>query len=106
MSKLQIIKSTDGKDEYVLLPIAVYYALEKTIGNKLVELDKLKNEDEYVLFDPADYVDNPVALARIDAGITRGELAKRLGLSNSYVGKIERSSKVTDKMLTRVKAVL
>lgn len=106
MNKLQVIKSIDGKDEYVLLPFAVYYALQKAIEDKLAELNPSVNDDEYVPFDPADYVENPVALARINAGISREELASRLGVSSSYIGKIECRAKVTDKMLARVKAIL
>ncbi len=106
MSKLQIIKSIDGKDEYVLLPVTVYHALQQVIEDKLVELKLLVNDDEYVPFDPADYVENPVALARINAGLSREELASRLEVSSSYLGRIERRAKVTDKMLARVKAIL
>ena len=107
MNKLQVIKSIDGKDEYVLLPLAVYHALQQAIENKLAELNpSVDNEDEYVPFDPADYVENSVALARINAGISREELASRLGVSSSYIGRIEGRAKVTDKMLARVEAIL
>jgi len=106
MNKLQIIKSPNGKDEYVLLPVLVYQALQETIDEKLAKVEKYLNDDDYVLFEPADYVDNPVALARINAGMTREELAKKLGISNGYIGKVERRTKVSEKLLARVKAVL
>jgi len=96
---LQIIKSVDGKDEYVLLPISIYNALRDQIREKL-------NKKDYVPFDPADYVDNLIALARIKAGITQEELAKRMKVSQAYISKIERQDKVTPKMLQKVKMAL
>lgn len=102
MNKLQIIQSPQGQDQYVLLPVSIYQSLRDTIAQKLVELDKQTNNDDYVLFDPADYIENPVAVARIDAGFTREELAKRLGISVAYLGQIERRTQVTEKMLARV----
>jgi ribosome-binding protein aMBF1 (putative translation factor) len=63
------------------------------------------NED-YISFDPANYIQNPIALARIRAPLSREELAQRLGISVFYLGKIERSTQVREKMLARVKGVL
>lgn len=96
---LQIIKSVDGKDEYVLLPIRIYNALRDQIRKKM-------SSNEYALFDPADYVDNPIALARIKAGITQEELAKRMKVSQAYISKIECQDKVTPKMLQKAKTAL
>ena len=50
---LQIIKSIDGKEEYVLLPIATYKVLKKEIDKAIA--------DEYVPFELEDYVTSPVA---------------------------------------------
>ncbi len=102
---LQVIKSVEGKDEYVLLPIEIYQALKGQIEG-LAEENQEEDGDDYIPFDPANYVENPVALARIQAHITREELAQRLWVSTAYIGKIERRAKVTDKMLERVEAVL
>lgn len=96
---LQIIKSVDGKDEYVLLPINIYNALREQIKEKL-------GSNDYVAFDPADYVDNPIALARIKAGITQEELARRMKVSQAYISKIECQDKVTPKLLHKVKIAL
>lgn len=96
---LQIIKSADGKDEYVLLPISIYNALRDQIKAKL-------NNNDYITFDPADYVDHPIALARIKYGITQEELAKRMKVSQAYISKIECQDKVTAKMLHKVKMAL
>jgi DNA-binding XRE family transcriptional regulator len=96
---LQIIKSIDGKDEYVLLPINIYNALRDQIKEKL-------GKNDYVAFDPADYVDNPIALARIRSGITQEELAKRMKVTQAYISKIEFQDKVTPKLLHKVKTAL
>lgn len=96
---LQTIKSMDGKVEYVLLPFAAYQALRHQITEQL----KQANEDqEYEVFDPADYIDNPVALARIQAGITQEELAKLMDVTQAYVSKIENQEKITAKMMQKV----
>lgn len=100
---LQIIKSVDGKDEYVLLPITIYNALRDQIKDRM---KKAKNKADYVAFDPADYVDNPIALARIKAGITQEELAARMKVTQAYISKIEAQNKVTVKMLQKVKLAL
>ena len=64
------------------------------------------NKADYTPFDPADYVDNPIALARINAGITQEELAKCMGVTQAYINKIESQDKVTAKLLKKVKEAL
>jgi DNA-binding XRE family transcriptional regulator len=61
-----------------------------------------KEDLEYEVFDPADYIDNPVALARIQAGITQEELARLMSVTQAYVSKIENQEKVTPKMMQKV----
>ena len=100
---LQIIKSIDGKAEYVLLPINVYNVLRAEIEEALKK--KYSGED-YVSFELTDYVDNPVALARINAGITQEELAKRMDVTQAYISKLEAQSKVTPKVLKKIKAAI
>jgi len=89
----------DGKVEYVLLPIAAYQALRHQIAE---QLKQTKEDQEYEVFDPADYIDNPVALARIQAGITQEELAKLMDVTQAYVSKIENQEKVTAKIMQKV----
>jgi ribosome-binding protein aMBF1 (putative translation factor) len=100
---LQTIKSIDGKVEYVLLPIAAYQALRHQITE---QLKQTKENEDYEIFDPADYIDNPVALARLQAGITQEELAKLMNVTQAYVSKIENQEKVTAKMIKKVKLAL
>jgi len=104
---LQVIKSVNGKAEYVLLPIDIYDALHDQIKGKLkAKIKTIESKSEYVSFEPSDYVDNPIALARINAGITQETLAKRMKVSQAYISKIEKQDKVTPKLLKKVKAVL
>ncbi len=104
---LQKIKSIQGKDEYVLLPIAVYRTLKNQIEKELAAYEA--DQDAEQTFEPfvlEDYIDNPVALARIKAGITQEQLAQRLSVSQAYVSQIERRNTVTNKMLERVHAAI
>ena len=104
---LQKIKSIQGKDEYVLLPIAVYRVLRDQIEKELAACQANQDgEQAYEPFVLEDYVDNPVALARIKAGITQEQLAQRLGVSQAYVSQIERRNNITSKMLERVHAAI
>lgn len=104
---LQKIKSLDGKDEYVLLPIAVFRALREQIEQRLASRPQVRSAtDDYVPFALEDYVDNPVALARIQAGITQAELARRMHVSQAYVSKIEAQAKASNKMLAKVNTAL
>ena len=103
---LQVIKSIDGKDEYVLLPMIIYKALYEQIETRMKKWEQLQEQNEYVPFEMTDYVDNPVALARIKARITQEELAKRLNVSQAYISKVESQSRVSTKLLTCVKEAL
>src|SRR3972149_4272648 len=104
---LQRIKSLDGKDEYILLPVAVYRALRREIEGKLGGPKTARPSDrDYVPFVLEDYVENPVALARIEANLTQAELARRMGVSQAYVAKVERQERVSPKLLAKVNAAL
>lgn len=95
---LQIIKSVDGKAEYVLLPIEAYETLKPQIKRILKE--------DYVPFSVEDYVSNPVALARIEANLTQGELANLLDVTQAYVSKLEGQDSVSPKSLAKVQKAL
>src|SRR3989338_9766187 len=104
---LQTIKSIDGKDEYVLLSISVYTALREEIEDELAGIEAATEDDnEYIPFVLENYVDNPIALARMKAHITQKEVAERMGVTQAYISKIERQEKVTLKLLERVNLVL
>ncbi|MDP2832657.1 MAG: helix-turn-helix transcriptional regulator [Pseudomonadota bacterium] len=103
---LQTIKSLDGKDEYVLLPIAVYQSLQNEIARALAKPRALAGDASYLPFALEDYVDNPVALARMTAHVTQQELARRLDVTQAYISKVERLEKVTPRLLERVRSAL
>lgn len=104
---LQKIKSIQGKDEYVLLPMAVYRVLKDQIEKELAACEANQSDEKvYEPFVLEDYVDNPVALARIKAGITQEQLAQFLGVSQAYVSQIERRDTVTNKLLERVRIAI
>lgn len=68
---------------------------------------KLTQENEdYEVFAPTDYIDNPVTLARIQAGITQEDLAKLMSVTQAYISKIENQDKVSLKLLSKVHAAL
>ena len=92
---LQIIKSQEGHNEYVLLPFDAYVALKK-------QIDQVVSGD-YETFDVNDYVTNPAALMRIKANLTQSELAERLDVSQAYISKLESQDEVTAKMLSKIK---
>lgn len=100
---LQIIKSVDGKAEYALLPIKIYNILRNEIEHAL---KKKYDSDDYVSFEIADYIDNPVALARIKAGVTQKKLAKLMKVTQAYISKLENQNKVTAKVLKKVKEAI
>lgn len=97
---VQIIKSATGQPEYALLPIRVYKALKKQIEAKL------KEGQEYVPFELSDYIDNPVALLRIEQQKTQEQLAVAMNVSQAYISKLEKQSKVSAKVMAKVKAAL
>jgi ribosome-binding protein aMBF1 (putative translation factor) len=105
LKKIQVIQSLNGEPEYVLLPYDLYQMLRGELDRKL-SARKPRQASDYVPFRVQDYVDNPVALARIKARISQSELARRLDVSQAYISKIERQERVTVKLLARVSKAL
>ncbi len=104
---LQVIKSISGKPEFVLIPVAVYNALREQIEDEVAGLEAAAEKGgDTVPFTLEDYVDSPVARARIKANVTQRVLAKRLGVTQAYISKVEHQAKVTPKLLAKVKAAL
>ena len=60
----------------------------------------------YVPFIIEDYVDNPVALARLKAGLSQSALARRMDVTQAYISKIERKEKVSAKVFQKVQRAL
>lgn len=59
-------------------------------------------EADYLPFQLEDYIDNPAALARIKARVSQSDLARRLGVSQPDINKIECQERVTLKLLAWV----
>ena len=79
------------------------------INSLKTQIDKYmaqEDDDEYVPFILEDYVSNPVALARINAGVTQKELAKLLKVTQAYISKLESSKRISAKAMLRVNKVL
>ena len=104
---LQTIKDIHGKAEYVLLPVQVYDVLKEQIEDELSRPEAWADQEEdYVDFDPADYVENPVALARLQAQVKQVDLARYMKVTQSYISKLEHADIVSDEALQKVKAAL
>ena len=98
---INTIETIDGQ-EFVLLPIRCYKSLKTQIDKYIAQ----EEDDEYVPFVLEDYVSNPVALARINAGVTQKELAKLLKVTQAYISKLESSKRISAKVMLRVNKVL
>ena len=105
LKKIQVIHSLNGEPEYVLLPYALFQTLQAEFKHTLTARKK-SAKDGYVNFEISDYVDNPVALARIKARVSQSELARRMEVSQAYISKVEQQDQVTAKLLQRVTTAL
>ena len=104
---LQTIKNMQGNAEYVLLPVQVFDVLKDQIEDELAGLEAWADQEEdYVDFDPADYVDNPVALARMKAQVKQVDLARHMNVTQSYISKLEHADQVSDEAMQKVRAAL
>ncbi len=100
---LQTIHDIHGKVEYVLLPVQVFNALKEQIEDELSGLEAWAEQNEdYVDFNPGDYIDNPAALARIQAQVKQIELARHMNVTQSYISKLEHADHVSDEALKKV----
>jgi ribosome-binding protein aMBF1 (putative translation factor) len=88
----------EGKPAFAVIPYAEYVALTANKAKK----PKTK-DDEFVPFVLSEYIKNPIPVARVEAGLTQQELAKRLKVTQGYISKIEgRSFDVTPVLMDRV----
>jgi|AP82_1055514.scaffolds.fasta_scaffold74942_2 hypothetical protein len=101
---IQVIKKKQ-KADYVIIPYDEFiaYANEDLIDAAYIQ-DILSDpvEGEIMDFDFGDYVDNPVHLRRLKAGLTQKELAEKMGVTQAYVSKLEKSDSVSAKALKKV----
>jgi DNA-binding XRE family transcriptional regulator len=89
--------------EYVLIPRGIY-ASKKNQIDKLVS--SATDDDEYIPFKLEDFFQNEVTLARMKAGVTQEKLAQLLGVSQSYISKLESEETVSAAALFKIKEAL
>ncbi len=90
-----------GKPSFVVLPYTDYVALT---GDKS---GHTQNDNEFIPFVLSDYIKNPIRVMRIEAGLNQAQLARRLGVTQGYISRVEaRNHSVSDKLLKRVNDVL
>ncbi len=109
LAGIEAIKSGKGKRVTVNLPTDVKAIRNKTGLSQSVFAGLeawADQEEDYVDFDPADYVDNPVALARIKAQVKQIDLARHMKVTQSYIFKLEHADQVSDEAWQKVKAAL
>lgn len=87
----------NGKPAFAVIPYAEYVALTVNQARHKTE------DDEFVPFVLSDYIENPIRVARVEAGLTQVELAEHLGVTQGYVSKIEgRNFRVSPGLRQRV----
>lgn len=57
---------------------------------------------DYELFNLQDYVQNPIALARIRAHVTQETLASQLNVTQAYISKTEHQENVSPRILNKM----
>ncbi len=105
---IQVIKKK-RKADYVIIPYDEFlsYADEDLIDSAYVqEVLSDPNDGEIVDFNFADYVDNPIHLCRLNAGLTQKELAENMGVTQAYISKLEGAHRVSPKALKKVSSLL
>ncbi len=78
----------------------------KAIKHQLNEAETSEEKMNYVPFELENYVNSPVALARIKAMVTQEELAQEMSVLQSYISRIERQKTVTAKTFDKVQQAL
>lgn len=95
----QIIYDQTGKNpEFAVIPWDEY--------QQLIHQDSADDE-EMIPFDVADYIDNPIKAMRVKSNLTQVQLAELMGVSQAYIGKIERTNySPTDNLMSRVEKAI
>jgi len=104
LAGIKAIKHGQGRRTAILLPSGLKFdALKDQIEDEPAGLEVLADQqDDYVDFDPADYVDNSVTLARMKAQVKRSDLARHMKVTQSYISKLEHADQVSAEALQKV----
>lgn len=109
MQEPQILKDLYGRNQFVVIPYAVYERLQDRINDELeaqrqaVAVSSAMEDDEN--FSGAPFR-NPVTLMRMRAGLKQKELAEALGITQAYVSKMENAETVSPRFIGKVREAL
>ena len=78
------------KNEDLIDAAYIQEVLSDAIDGKIIE------------FNFEDYVNNPVHLCRLRAGLSQKELAEKMNVSQAYISKLEKMETVSAKALKKV----
>jgi|GEM_PF-651814 len=102
-TETQYFYDKNGRPTFVLVPYKKYLRLTGTQSS----LHKIQTESELVPFEISHYIKNPIRVARVKAGLTQLQLAKRLKVTQGYISKIEsRNFAVSDTLMAKINTVL
>ena len=101
---IQVIKKKH-KADYVIIPYNEFleYADEDLIDAAYIQ-EVLSDpiDGKIIEFNFEDYVNNPVHLDRLRAGLSQKELAEKMNVSQAYISKLEKMETVSAKALKKV----
>lgn len=72
-----------------------------------IKLVGKSDDNEAMPFVLADYIQNPIRVARIQAILSQQDLAERLKVTQGYISRIEaRNFKVSDKLMLKIRNLI
>lgn len=109
MSLIQIIKEND-QPKFAVIQWDLFMKFREQFEEFEDYLDakKLLNDPitETVTLNIYDFIKNPVKAIRIENGLTQKQLAEIMNVSQPYIAKVEKSKKLSQKFIFKVKEVL
>lgn len=103
MKKIQIIKEGD-KEKFAVIEWDLFLKIKNTLEsiNKWQDIYEINECGKINL----DLKTNPVRLLRKKAGVSQKKLADLLSVSQPYIAKLEKASKVSEKTLLQIEKAL
>jgi len=101
---IQVIKKKQ-KADYVIIPYNEFlkYADEDLIDSAYIqEILSDPADGEIIDFNFEDFVNNPIHLRRLKAGLSQKELAEKMNVSQAYISKLEKMETVSAKAVKKV----
>lgn len=92
--------------EFAVIPWSEYQRLCKQAAEQITRPAD-ESDNDYLDFDLAHYITNPIRRLRVKAGCTQSHIAKTLGVSQAYIAKIEHEDyQPTPELIERIKSAL